>query len=296
MTFDVVIGNPPFNNGADIDFVFRSFEISNKLVCMITPAKWQTAEGNQLIDSKNSYESFRNIIVKHMKYICYYPDCKELFDIMQTDGITYYIIDKTKNYDKTYIENKCKTQKLFNSKPVKRDITNGRPLFNIGETLLRHLEQNTGFEIDHGFKISELNKIGRYQVWINTKTPGGGFVALSEQSNNILVIGFTRIIDTENNEKCPVSDAKMVYAADSIEQCNNFISWMHSKFVRFLVMINISKLSKILTDHYFRFVPLPLWDKQLEFKEEVSEDKIYEAFKIDDAMRDIIESTIKSRE
>ena len=27
MTFNVVVGNPPYNRGGDIDFVFKAFEI-----------------------------------------------------------------------------------------------------------------------------------------------------------------------------------------------------------------------------------------------------------------------------
>ncbi len=38
--FDVVIGNPHYNNGMDLDFVNIGFEVSNKYVVMIIPAKW----------------------------------------------------------------------------------------------------------------------------------------------------------------------------------------------------------------------------------------------------------------
>ena len=43
MKFDVVIGNPPYNKGMDLDFVDLGYKISNKYTVMITPAKWQTA-------------------------------------------------------------------------------------------------------------------------------------------------------------------------------------------------------------------------------------------------------------
>ena len=42
MKFDVVIGNPPYNKGMDLDFVDLGYKISNKYTVMITPAKWQT--------------------------------------------------------------------------------------------------------------------------------------------------------------------------------------------------------------------------------------------------------------
>ena len=39
MKFDVVIGNPPYNKGMDLDFVDLGYKISNKYTVMITPAK-----------------------------------------------------------------------------------------------------------------------------------------------------------------------------------------------------------------------------------------------------------------
>ena len=42
MKFDIVIGNPPYNKGMDLDFVDLGYKISNKYTVMITPAKWQT--------------------------------------------------------------------------------------------------------------------------------------------------------------------------------------------------------------------------------------------------------------
>lgn len=53
MKFDVVIGNPPYNKGMDLDFVDLGYKLSKKNVCMITPAKWQTAEASQKVSSKN---------------------------------------------------------------------------------------------------------------------------------------------------------------------------------------------------------------------------------------------------
>ena len=63
---DIIIGNPPYNNGMDIDFVFNAFDIAKIAVAMITPAKWQTCEADQRIDSTHSYGDFREQIVPHM--------------------------------------------------------------------------------------------------------------------------------------------------------------------------------------------------------------------------------------
>ena len=88
MKFDVVIGNPPYNKGMDLDFVYLGYKISNKYTVMITPAKWQTtADDYSGCASKNiNYKQFREMYVPHMSYVCFYPQSMEVFDIYQIDG------------------------------------------------------------------------------------------------------------------------------------------------------------------------------------------------------------------
>ena len=64
MKFDVILGNPPYNRGMDLDFVNQSFDISDRYCLFITPAKWQTASNDQLTVSKTlTYGGFRSKIV-----------------------------------------------------------------------------------------------------------------------------------------------------------------------------------------------------------------------------------------
>jgi hypothetical protein len=89
MKFDVIVGNPPYNNDIYIDFVLMSKQLTcgQSQICMITPAKWQAKGGE-----KN--EQFRREIVPYMSDIVYYPDAFELFNIREQEGITYYNVDK----------------------------------------------------------------------------------------------------------------------------------------------------------------------------------------------------------
>ena len=81
---------------------------------MITPAKWQAKGG-----IKN--ETFRKEIVPYMYSICYYPNCYDVFNIDEADGISYYIIDKDA-HNKKLIKVLCKYQKLFNTDFILREI------------------------------------------------------------------------------------------------------------------------------------------------------------------------------
>ena len=47
MQFNVIIGNPPYNNDIYLDFVTQSFHLSKDYTVMITPAKWQAKGGGK---------------------------------------------------------------------------------------------------------------------------------------------------------------------------------------------------------------------------------------------------------
>lgn len=99
MKFDVVIGNPPYNNDIYLDFVTLGHTLASKYDCWITPAKWQAKGG-----AKN--EDFRKNIVPYMSKIVYYKYSRDIFDIWEHDGISYYLIDKEKHSTKI-ITGKC---------------------------------------------------------------------------------------------------------------------------------------------------------------------------------------------
>lgn len=114
MKFDVVIGNPPYNKGMDLDFVNKGFEMSKQYTVMITPAKWQTADASHRVVSEIGYEEFRDSYQKHMCHVVFYLCCKDVFDIYQPDGITFFLIDKA-IHESCIVENRCNNIPVFNS-------------------------------------------------------------------------------------------------------------------------------------------------------------------------------------
>lgn len=294
MKFDVVIGNPPYNRGMDIDFVNLGYELSTKYCCMITPAKWQTAEADQKIASKMSYGEFRKKLVPHMSHVVFYPDCKDVFDIDQADGITYFLMDKDQ-HTKCEVYNKCKLFDGFNSK-VARNITDST-LINIGNSIVDYLGDYNRFK----FSKTGLNK--RYRVCANTQIVLGktSRSLLFSNENNALVIGILRLLDSDKSEQYESSASQIIFASDDIDVCKSFISWLNCKFTKFFVLINISKMTGIMTDHCFRFVPAPtVLDANGnrvpgKFDHIYTDEELYKTFNLPQEYIDVIESVIKER-
>lgn len=290
MKFDIVIGNPPYSKGMDLDFVDLGYKLSSNITAMITPAKWQTAEAEQAIISKNTnYGKFREQYVPHMKHICFYPDCIDIFCIGQADGITWYIMDKN-IYENCTIENKCIKQTYFNS-TQSRNIRNRASLHNIGDEIVKYLGEYEKFK----FMTDTCDK--KYQVWTNSQVtvssgPEAGRYLLSKGEGNFQVISLSRIVDTSKGEKPTTGASQLTFASDDRKECENFISWLNCKFTRFFVAINISKLTGILTDDCFRFVPAPPSGK---FDHIYTDEELYKAFNLPQKYIDVIEAIIKER-
>ena len=287
MKFDVVIGNPPYNKGMDLDFVNLGFDLSSKYCCMITPAKWQTAEADQRLSSKMTYGEFRKKLVPHMSYVCFYPECSDVFGIAQADGITYFIMDKCTHSD-CIVENRCKLQPLFNSSST-RGISKEQSLLNIGQEVVDYLGR-----YDKWRWPLLLN--GRYEVWMNiqllVRGSGDGISCLLMKDGNTQVVQRPHILDTAAGDFVTSQASACVYRTNSIDECRSFESWINCKFTRFFVLINISKLTGILTNHCWRFVPAPPSEK---FDHIYTDQELYDAFNLPQKYRDVIEAVIKER-
>ena len=287
MKVDVVIGNPPYNKGMDLDFVDMGFELSKQYTVMITPAKWQTAEANQKIASKMTYEKFREQIVPHMNYVCFYPDALDVFGIGIREGITWFLLDK-QTHEKCRVVNKCKLQKWFNSEKS-RCIANGETLHNIGAEIVSYLGEYKKF------RFNTVSGKEKYSVWsMNDITIGGrsgsDYFLLSSTGQSVYV-GTSKIIEQGNILSIPNASV-LTFESNDIADCQSFISWLNTKFTRFFVAINLSSRSGVMENNYFRFVPAPLSGK---FDHIYTDEELYEAFNLPQKYIDVIEAVIKER-
>lgn len=102
----------------------------------------------------------------------------------------------------------------------------------------------------------------------------------------------SRIIRKCEGGWCEIEAAQPVFEADTIEECESFLSWINCKFTRFFLVPNISRLTGILTDDCFRFVPAPPSGK---FDHIYTDDELYKDFNLPQKYIDVIEAVVKER-
>lgn len=306
MHFDLVVGNPPYNKGMDLDFIDLGYELSEQYTVMIVPAKWQTADADHRISSKMSYGQFREKLVPHMKYVCFYPDCLDVYGVSESCGITWFILDKSTTYENSCtVENKCNLQKYANG-IEKRDITHRQTLWNIGNKIIEHLHKERQYK---SYEIGHIENRKAYTLNINTqlsdcRTASGAwdfqnscirkeFIGkggqMFSQDGQITLLSKTRLL--RGTEKSSIGASKDVFTSDDIDECKSFYTWISSKFTRFFILINISSL-RILNDNTFRFVPCP---PNNSFDHLYTDEELYDWFNLPEEYRVVIDSILRDR-
>lgn len=288
----IIAGNVPYSDGMDIDFIYDAYKVAKYGICEITPAKCFVADENQKIQSEHSYGDFVKDIVPHVNKVIFYPDAAELFEIRNTDGITIYTCDKD-IHEKSIVVNRNLHQKHFNS-TVERDIRDRKTLHNCGYELVEKLSKYERFTFEN------ISNTKQYQVWTGSQINGGNGWGFANRQNpcstlnlqgKFKCIGSSVIVNTYNGEEDARGASTCTFESNDINECKSFISWLDTKLVRFLVGINISKLTGILTNDYFRFVPKPFKG----YSELYTDAEVYKYYSIDDKTINIIESIILDR-
>lgn len=318
MKFNVVIGNPPYNNDIYINFVMNGYSLSTEYTNMITPSKWAYK-----VDDTNI--RFRDNIMEYIKTIVYYPESYELFNIAEPTGITYYLITKNKCVTKTVI-NKCEKQKLFNNKAEVENIIHlnniFRPILNkvINDKYFSKMEINTSRaywitqeqsnnthsnELDTDVKVfgsdsngkkllygyfpineiySHIEDIDKYKLIMHFKT-GMSYCTLSADGK---VWGIKDFNLYEPYEICK-DDYMCCFKSYDINELYSIWSYFKTKFIRALAYCGCcgSNASNIET---WRFIPIPK-----AFDHIFTDNELYKQYNLTQEEINIIETIIKER-
>ena len=324
MTFDVIIGNPPYQmddggNGVSAKPIFHLFvqqalKLNPKYLSMIIPARWY-AGGKGLDD-------FRNLMLSdsHIKNLVDFESSKDCFENVNiAGGICYFLRDNS--YD-----GPCEVANMTNGKLVKaKRYLNEFSIFirsNTALTILHkvlshaedtwnnHALARNPFNFQTNFRGRENKKEGdiqiltskgfqyinrdgvtknkefidHYKILIGRLVPSNGELDV-DPKDGYRVITNTQLIGPEQiNTETYLDIGVFKTELDAL----NFDSYLKCKFTRFLLRQAISSLN--VTRECFQFVPLQ------DFTKPWTDAELYEKYGLDEKEIAFIESMIRPME
>ncbi len=315
MKFDVVIGNPPYQdeNGRGLyhRFIKKAMDINANTVSFIVMSSWFNAKSGELCEVKdllikgdhlrtiNDYivasDIFPNVTIKGgvSSFIWdrqYFGNCKlvqhnrNLIEKSETTFSKYgYIIRWAKIIP--IIDKLCSTgfkriNILTNAFGVDFDdcsiVGTGIKVVNKVESI-RYSEESGYTDKEN---ISDnYNLLNKYKVIIGSSLGNAG---KTQTDGGTKVLGTLGILNP--NEIC-TNTYMIAFESDSVEVANNALSYFKTKFVRALILATTGGIS--LGNDNFKFVPIQ------DFSHPWTDEMLYKKYNLTDGEIAYIESTIK---
>ncbi len=323
MKFDVIIGNPPYqlNDGGGMGasaiplyhkFVLQAKKLNPRYLTMIIPSRWFVG-GKGLDDFRDEMLHDNRLRILHD-----FPNSSDCFDGVKIEGgVCYFLWDRdnpnlceviTHNKDNVFsmkrhlLEHNSSTFIRFNqavpifNKITKinymsfSDIVSTRKPFGLSSTfnsfsksikdgpLKIYANKQIGY-LPKDFIIPQNNDfVDKFKVYISFAY-GMGDIMQSQVINRPFV--------GEPNSIC-TETYLVVGPFHDLNECNNVISYMKTKFFRFLV--SLKKNTQNGTKQVYQFVPMQ------NFNESWTDEKLYKKYNLTQEEIDFIESMIKPME
>ena len=322
MKFDVIIGNPPYQlsdggNAASAKpiyhlFVQQAMTLSPKYVCMIMPSRW-FAGGKGLDDFR--IEMLNN---RHFSKMVAYEDARDCFPSnIIGGGICYFLWNKSYSglCDYTHVikgerNNQSRDisefpifirynqainiiHKVNKEKKHLDSLVSSRNPFSLstserGETIKKNnyctLYTSQGKCFYPRNKVTQgIEDIDRYKIMVGRAI--SGHAGESDSEGQVKVFSTLSIINP--NEIC--TDTYIIIGRfQTKKEAENILSYLKTKFVRFLVLQTITSIN--ITRNNYQFVPLQ------DFSHPWTDEMLYKKYGLTDEEIAFIESMIRPME
>lgn len=289
--FDIILGNPPYNEERRSDkasedlypkFVEKSHNLSKNIVLMITPSRWFI---------KQELSSFReNMLYNYGLYLLnHYTDNKLFNNTDIKGGVSFFLLKKGYTGDLLYngkvvnfknldiiptnieyltlsIINKVvdytNITHLYNAQKHFKIQTNDKRFVESGKYKV-YVSQHKGYvKYINDFTPSEKMKFDKFKVVIPAACGKGGFTDPF----------YIRVIIAKPFELC--SGSFIFFDFESLDEANNFKSYLETRFFAFLVQLR--KMKQDVTKTVFHYVP------NVPLNESWSDEKLFKYFNLTD--------------
>lgn len=312
MTFDVIIGNPPYQleDGGGRDsaaiplynkFVIQAKKLSPHYMIMIIPARWYSG-GRGLDDFRD--DMLNDVRIEELYD---YPETNDCFPGLNIRGGVCYFLWNKDYHGMCKITNYIKGNKNVTIRYLREKDCPILIRYNQSISILHKVQKMKEQTINHFVSVSrpfgmrsnfdkfvfhkdEKNYIRLYRFGEN------GYVSLDKVTNNNQIINQYKVIVSkaspggdeyphsivstpiisEPNSVC-TETYLVIKAVPSKEQAENLISYIKTRFFRF--MMSLVKNTQNISRSSYMFVPLqdfskPWTDEELYKKYGLSEDEI----------------------
>lgn len=310
MKFDVIIGNPPYQlsdggNAASASplyhlFVQQAMKLNPRYLTMIIPARWY-AGGKGLDD-------FRTTMLHdgRIRTLVDFFDSTDCFPGVDISGGICYFLWERDNKGECEVISFRDSKKSVLTRPLLEENEETFIRFNEAITILEKIKKanepsfgkNVSSRKPFGFStnpesITQMNKDGYVPIFAY---PQNGFVKKSLISKNIEWLPKYKVCDAKaygergkfpynviakpfiaGPQTCCSETYIVLGAYDSIKEAQNVLSYLSTKFVRFLILIK--KNTQDAPARVYQLIPLqdfskPWTDEELYAKYDLTNDEI----------------------
>ena len=320
MKFDVIIGNPPYQvndsgYGTSAKPIYHKFveqakKLNPRFLSMVIPARWFSG-GKGLDDFRHEMLNDTRLRVIHD-----FPDATSVFPGVQIKGGVCFFLWNRDNAGMCGVHSHNNGNVSVSERPLLEEggetfiryneaisILNKTKVED-SETLRNQISARKPFGIDTAYRAGER----KFKDSVTLYQNGGiGYIRRNEISTNHALIDKYKVLIpplgsgsdsfphpilgkpfvVEPNSAC--TETYIIAGAyDDIKSAKSLESYLKTRFLRFLVLLN--KPSQHATSKVYQFVPVQKFDRIW------TDEELYEKYKIDKSEVSYIESLIRPME